>query len=1190
MDEDAMWKNFYERIQRQESKEKTEHDIKVHELDGGFFEKFGTLLKEEGAEDQNEITEEDINEEPAVVETPEEPVTPEEEEEEEVGDKGEIISNAVGCNNVAKILIDASRNKEKWKRNLVKLYTIKNFREFATNAVEELYSEVLYEILHIVGSDANLSEEDNDLFSYLQEAFKIDQERHDSILETVKTKEAPKIFLNVEVVEAKELRPMDANGLSDPFCTLFLSSTPTRRCNTSMKEQTLHPVWEEHFSLPVENVPEDVLCVEVWDFDPAETVREKMTKIKDVKGIKGFRKLMKEIAVAASTGKHDNEFIGSTLVPLKTVPASGQTFWCNLEKQSKVKSQGMLKIKVAFSAEKNSHVAGQEHRHLLRILLLHELEINKVKPYQWNGKFSGPAETILRQHLAQSGLNVTDNALAQWVEFSSIHVNHPLSFQLFSNLVKILIHPINNGLFSDEEIKLFWDAAKKLLPSCFNNIKRIRNLPPGEASSTLQVQSLLTILSELSKVQQTENLDLFPSSVYGWIKNSEDSPNSDIRAALHDAVTQSAVDWYLHIIEHKNLVDNSDDAVLKHHTEIISKIMIDLKKAIEYYDKLFSQIMLFPYSKTLYMVYENKISELCEPVVTDVCACFKPIRFNDDKEMLNTDDSEFAIGKTLFTLYLDLQRFSILGTGLCPGDMEGLRIKKFHFWFHRGVAQWFDIAVCAAMRCVNKAVELDKLTPEENSSNDKISSSPIDTLTIFYQIRLFWKQLAWPDVEGCYTFVAKIMDDICRCSVFYADMMSKKVDNLGHTETVYEKKFEVTNEWCLAINNIDYVRKHIRPFAKELGIEDIIKALADFRSPTEAERCKETLELVIDNAVETVQSKILDLLEVVTVKMKPSISRFLLEGAELLNQESNRVDRLMQYLEDNLVTLSSQLNADNFDRILNILYEKLAYIMYDLVESNLERRRPPSFFANLHVMLKTLVGYFKQGDESSTLNSNNNNELLSKIEKVLSLHGMETWQLIHQCHLERLNEQQAMTTATFGVLTVRMQFVHDLLRIEIMNGRNILPMDDDGSCDPYVKIHLVPEDRFSSITKPRTKTHKKNLFPLFEETFSIQLTREQREIKDAMVHFLVKDQDFLGMSSDFVAEAYFPFSGIPSTTMETRLEEMSQIHLKLSKPSRFDSAAIKALEHRQGEKLAKDFIKKQKAKTNIKIITNGATH
>lgn len=53
------------------------------------------------------------------------------------------------------------------------------------------------------------------------------------------------------------------------------------------------------------------------DFDPAETVREKMTKFGEVKGVKGLRKLMKEIAVTASTGKHDNELIGSSTLPLK---------------------------------------------------------------------------------------------------------------------------------------------------------------------------------------------------------------------------------------------------------------------------------------------------------------------------------------------------------------------------------------------------------------------------------------------------------------------------------------------------------------------------------------------------------------------------------------------------------------------------------------------------------------------------------------------------------------------------------------------------------------------------------------------------------------------------------------------------------------------------------------------------------
>lgn len=53
------------------------------------------------------------------------------------------------------------------------------------------------------------------------------------------------------------------------------------------------------------------------DFDPAETVREKMMKIGEVKGVRGLRKLMKEIAVTASTGKHDNELVGSVQIPLK---------------------------------------------------------------------------------------------------------------------------------------------------------------------------------------------------------------------------------------------------------------------------------------------------------------------------------------------------------------------------------------------------------------------------------------------------------------------------------------------------------------------------------------------------------------------------------------------------------------------------------------------------------------------------------------------------------------------------------------------------------------------------------------------------------------------------------------------------------------------------------------------------------
>lgn len=47
----------------------------------------------------------------------------------------------------------------------------------------------------------------------------------------------------------------------------------------------------------MENKEDDVICIEVWDFDKEEKVREKMMKIGEVKGVKGIRKMMKEIDV-----------------------------------------------------------------------------------------------------------------------------------------------------------------------------------------------------------------------------------------------------------------------------------------------------------------------------------------------------------------------------------------------------------------------------------------------------------------------------------------------------------------------------------------------------------------------------------------------------------------------------------------------------------------------------------------------------------------------------------------------------------------------------------------------------------------------------------------------------------------------------------------------------------------------------
>jgi len=124
-------------------------------------------------------------------------------------------------------------------------------------------------------------------------------------------------------------------------------------------------------------------------------------------------------------------------------------------------------------------------------------------------------------------------------------------------------------------------------------------------------------------------------------------------------------------------------------------------------------------------------------------------------------------------------------------------------------------------------------------------------------------------------------------------------------------------------------------------------------------------------------------------------------------------------------------------------------------------------------------GVEKQCVESS------DKETLEHIDRLLELHGYETADLIHQYYKERYNIQKNMIDSPFGLLTVQCYFQKNMLEIEIMNAKHLLPMDSDGSCDPFVRIHFYPDDKFLNAAQPKTKVHQKTLFPLFDEKFSM---------------------------------------------------------------------------------------------------------
>lgn len=189
--------------------------------------------------------------------------------------------------------------------------------------------------------------------------------------------------------------------------------------------------------------------------------------------------------------------------------------WFSLDKKGKPKHQGLIRLRLSFSAEKNNKVAVQEHKHLLRVLLLHELEASKVAPYWWSGKYSDQGEAVIAQHSAQSGIGPNVRALAQWSAYTTIHTNHSLAFKLFESLLEKLMRFLNAPETSIEDKKIFWEGVKKLLPSCFSVIRNIRKKTSSDKNAIKMLNEVLSIVSIIATLTLPKDIELFPKTVYG---------------------------------------------------------------------------------------------------------------------------------------------------------------------------------------------------------------------------------------------------------------------------------------------------------------------------------------------------------------------------------------------------------------------------------------------------------------------------------------------------------------------------------------------------------------------------------------------------------------------------------------------------------------------------------------------------
>lgn len=121
---------------------------------------------------------------------------------------------------------------------------------------------------------------------------------------------------------------------------------------------------------------------------------------------------------------------------------------------------------------------------------------------------------------------------------------------------------------------------------------------------------------------------------------------------------------------------------------------------------------------------------------------------------------------------------------LNASDYKGLSAQCYYHWFEPALEKWLDLAKLKIVQRVKKSLEMstihqgEMIVKHSTSSNDVVTAlchvSETDAFlrdkhhgrpTIFnlgacFQMKEFWKHLAWPDLIQSYNFVLKLLDVI----------------------------------------------------------------------------------------------------------------------------------------------------------------------------------------------------------------------------------------------------------------------------------------------------------------------------------------------------------------------------------------------------------------------------------------------
>lgn len=415
--------------------------------------------------------------------------------------------------------------------------------------------------------------------------------------------------------------------------------------------------------------------------------------------------------------------------------------------------------------------------------------------------------------------------------------------------------------------------------------------------------------------------------------------------------------------------------------------------------------------------------------------------------------------------------------------------------------------------------------------------------------------------------MVKLTEDVCKIASTYCQMLKARVKELSE-DSDQESAIKML---CVVVNDLEHLHTVLTRLPKQLnwaGLRErtrLVIGETQFQNtlPSQLQHTQSLLNREIRSAVDRLGKKLKTDIES-HVRSMASRQRFPSRDTE------EAVVPLMKYLEKELQYMNENLVQENFNSLLTPLWMNSVKILHQISQqedSNLV------YFQRLLYTLQCLEQCFYAEGNGLPLETLHTEEY-KVLRANLTQNSLTSNQLIEKFFERKVWEQKVFNGEKYGAVTLITSYKRseNKLHVEVLNAVNLIPLDSNGSSDPFVQLSLEPRHLFPEVEQRSTKIKSCDLNPLFEESFEFLISLQQCQSPGACLLVTVLDHDTL-RSDDFEGEAFLSLKAVPGVGGGLQNPEPAQIRLPLMHPKPNSENTLRLLEARKGEKEAQAFIK-----------------